>query len=185
MKLPKTFVPEDVREKLFDEMLEKNRKRPSKLESIEDLVLEGVPEEILSEHYRKITQPRYSKKFDEKDRELDYVHFNELEIEFIKTIHTTNFDIGLYKLDLLVIEANNKEELESYYKTVWKYEQEVNKDNPHETVKHLTKDNYLILFFINEKQLDIESPLLKKLYEYYKEKFDMKKIIVREVVSLV
>ena len=185
MKLPKTFVPEDVREKLFDEMLEKNRKRPSKLESIEDLVLESVPKEILSEHYRKITEPRYSKKFDEKDRELDYVHFNELEIEFIKTIHTTNFDIGLYKLDLLVIEANNKEELESYYKTVWKYEQEVNKDNPHETVKHLTKDNYLILFFINEKQLDIESPLLKKLYEYYREKFDMKKIIVREMVSLV
>jgi hypothetical protein len=185
MKLPKTFVPEDVREKLFDEMLEKNGKRPSKLESIEDLILKQIPQELWTEYYGKPFEPKYATEFEEKDTELDHIHFNELDIDFIKTIHTTNFDIGLYKLDLLVIEANNKEELECYYKTVWKYEQEVNKDNPHETVKHLTKDNYLILFFINETQLDIESPLLKKLYEYYKEKFDMKKIIVREVVSLV
>lgn len=185
MKVPKTFINEEIREKLFDEMLEKNYKRPSKLESIEDLILENMPKEIWAEHYGELIKPRYATEFEEKDRELDCIHFNELDIDFIKTIHTTNFDTGLYKLDLLIIEANNKEELEHYYKTIWKYEQEVNKDNPHEIVKHLTKDNYLILFFVNEAQLDIESSLLKKTYEYYREKFDMKRIIVREVVNLV
>lgn len=185
MNLPKIFVTEDIHEKLFDEMLEKNRKRPSKLESIEDLVLESVPKEILSEHYRKITEPRYSKKFDEKDRELDYVHFNELDIDLIKTIHTTNFDTGLYKIDLLVIEANGKDEMEYCYETIWKHEQEVNKGEPNSTVKHLTRDKYLVLFIVNEAQLDIESPLLKKIYNYYKEKFDMKKINVRKVVELI
>jgi len=185
MKIPKTFVSEDSREKIFDEFLEKNLKRPAKLESIEDLVLEDVPNEIWSEHYRKFTKPRYSKGFDEKDTELDCIHFNELDIECIKTIHTTNLDLGLYKLDLLVIEANSLDEMECNYKTIWSHEREVNRDERNETFKHLTKDKYLVLFVVNEAQLDIESPLLKKVYDYYKEKFDMKRIIVREVVSLV
>ncbi len=185
MEIPKTFVTEDLREKLFDKMLEYNRRRHSKLESIEDLVLEQVPKELWTEHYGKLFEPRYATEFEEKDRELDYIHFNDLDIDCIKTIHTANLDIGLYKLDLLVIEANDIEHLECSYKTVWKYEQEVNEGSPNKIVQHLTKDKYLVLFFVNEAQLDISSPVFKKAYDYYKNKFDMKRIIVREVVSLV
>lgn len=187
MKTPKTFINQDL-EKLFDNMLRKNYQRETKLESIEDLILKDIPDEI-KEKYRihqniNIMQPRYVTRFDDKDTELDNINFNALDLDFIKRIHVTNFDVGLYKLDLLIIESKSERKLRENYETILNYERDMNEYALNHQVRHLIKGRYIVLL-VDESRLDIQSPIFKKIHDYYKEKFDMKRVNVRKVVELV
>lgn len=187
MEVPKNFAPEDEREKLFNEMLRKNSKREAKLESIEDLVLKDVPDEVKQKSYGKVMQPRYAKTFNEIDQELDYLHIgldNLPEIDWIKQVHVTNIDVGFYKLDILVIESESKDDLRYYYEGIFNYEQGMN-EGKHDIIKHLVKDKYLVLLFVPYDRLNLSPVLLNKFYDYYKNKFDMKSIDVRKVIELI
>lgn len=187
MEVPKGFAPKDNREKLFYEMLEKNSKREAKLESIEDLVLQDVPDEVKRKCYEKIMQPRYAKNFNDIDVELDYLHIglNDLpKIDWIKQVHVTNIDIGLYKLDILVIEGKSENKLRHYYEGMFNYEKGMN-EGEHNIVKYLVKDKYAVLLFVPYDNLRLSPVLLNKVYDYYRNKFAMKKVNVKKVVELV
>lgn len=188
MKIPRTFVEEDVSEKLFDEMLENNSKRSSKLEGIEDLVLIDIPEKLMVESYNELMRPRYVTEFDGIDAELDCIHIGPKvleEIDFIKRMHVTNLDVGFYKLDLLIMESEHKDDWRYYHEQLFDYEQGMNKGHKYPQVKHLLKEEFAVIFYVSESQLNIESPIIKKMYDYYRNKFGMKSVNVRKVIELV
>lgn len=187
MKVPKSFVSnkEEIKERLFEEWLEKNCQRENKLESIEDLILKDLPEQLISESYGHPQPPRYATEFNDIDTELDRINFNELEIEGLKKIHVTNIDVGLYKLDILIIEADTENEIKYYYEDVFNYEKDMNEGRSDYQVRHLTKDNYLVLLVVPYSEPRLTSHILKEVYDYYKDKFDMKRINVRKVVELI
>lgn len=188
MNIPKNFAPEDNREKLFDEMLEKNSKREAKLESIEDLVLDYFPEQICAKAYNEFMKPRYVRTFNEIDMELDTLNIglkDMPELAWIKQIHVTNIDVGFYKLNIFVIESKSKEELEYYYEGIFNHGEAVNKEGKHDKIKNLVKDKYLVLLSVPYDGLRLTPVLLDKFYDYYKNKFDMQTINVRKVVELI